>query len=40
MDRVMEIVKKNLVSIICLVVALLAIGAVFPIEGKLEELQG
>jgi hypothetical protein len=40
MDKAMEVVKKNLVSIICGVVAIIAILAVFwPISGMFEDLQ-
>jgi hypothetical protein len=39
MNAAMDIIKKNLVSIICGVIALLAIGAVFwPISGMFEDL--
>src|SRR5687768_9474824 len=40
MERVMGIVKKNLVSIICGVVVIIAIGAtVWPISGMFSDLQ-
>ena len=36
----MEILKKNLVSILCLVVALVAVGATFyPLGGYFDQLQ-
>ncbi|CAN5634336.1 hypothetical protein BH09PLA1_BH09PLA1_36800 [soil metagenome] len=41
MNAVMEIVKKNMLSLICAVVAILAMVAVFiwPLPGKFEEVQ-
>lgn len=40
MNQVMDLVKKNLISIICGVIAVLAIGAVFwPITGMFDDLR-
>ncbi|MGH7175968.1 MAG: hypothetical protein ACREJC_01185, partial [Tepidisphaeraceae bacterium] len=39
MKRLLELAKKNVVSLICAIIALLAIGAVFwPITGKFDDL--